>query len=90
MNLTGGIVLYTVLWFLVLFVLLPIRQKSQADVGEVTPGTQQSTPADPQIRKRFVITTIVATAIWAVVVWIIVTRAISLEDMDILYRLTHP
>ncbi|HRM75743.1 MAG TPA: DUF1467 family protein, partial [Paracoccus sp. (in: a-proteobacteria)] len=37
MNLTGGIVLYAVLWFLVLFVLLPFGQKSQADVGEVTP-----------------------------------------------------
>ncbi len=86
----SAFVLFATIWFLTLFVVLPIRLKTQGDVGEVTPGTQQSTPADPQIRKRFVITTIVATAIWAVVVWIIVTRAISLEDMDILYRLTHP
>ena len=86
----SAFVLFATIWFLTLFVVLPIRLKTQGDVGEVTPGTQQSTPADPQIRKRFVITTIVATAIWAVVVWIIVTRAISLEDMDILYRLTRP
>ena len=86
----SAFVLFATIWFLTLFVVLPIRLKTQGDVGEVTPGTQQSTPADPQIRKRFVITTIVATAIWAVVVWIIVSGAISLEDMDILYRLTHP
>ena len=42
MNLTGGIVLYAVLWFLVLFVLLPFGQQSQADAGEVTPGTPAS------------------------------------------------
>ena len=35
MSLTGGIVLYSVLWFLVLFVLLPFGQQSQADAGEV-------------------------------------------------------
>ena len=86
----SAFVLFATIWFLTLFVVLPIRLKTQGDVGEVTPGTQQSTPADPQIRKRFVITTIVATAIWAVVVWIIVSGAISLEDMDILYRLTRP
>ena len=39
MNLTGGIVLYAVLWFLTLFVLLPIGQVSQAEAGEVVPGT---------------------------------------------------
>ena len=33
MNLTGGIVLYAVLWFLTLFVLLPIGQVSQAEAG---------------------------------------------------------
>lgn len=86
----SAFVLFATIWFLTLFVVLPIRLKTQGDIGEVTPGTQQSTPADPQIRKRFVITTIVATAIWAVVVWIIVSGAISLEDMDILYRLTRP
>lgn len=42
MSLTGGIVLYSILWFLVLFVLLPIGQKSQADMGAVTPGTPQA------------------------------------------------
>ena len=44
MNLTGGIILYAVLWFLVLFVFLPFGQQSQAEVGIVTPGTPAGAP----------------------------------------------
>lgn len=85
----SAFVMYAMIWFLTLFVVLPIRLKTQGDVGEITPGTQQSTPADPQMGKRFAITTIAATVLWAIVVVIIVSGVITLEDMDILYRLTH-
>ena len=46
MNLTGGIVLFAVLWFLTLFIVVLIGQRSQQDAGEVVPGTPAGAPAD--------------------------------------------
>ena len=46
MNITGGIILYAVTWFMVFFCVLPVRFVSQADAGEVVPGTHRSAPAN--------------------------------------------
>ncbi|WP_312525906.1 DUF1467 family protein [Paracoccus sp. (in: a-proteobacteria)] len=81
MNLTGGIVLYASLWFLVLFVLLPIGQKSQADVGIVTPGTPAGAPHEPQLMRKAIWSTIITTILWAVIAWIIFGDIITRADI---------
>ncbi|WP_324457180.1 DUF1467 family protein [Pararhodobacter sp.] len=78
----SGFVLYAFLWFLTLLVVLPIRLKTQEDVGEVVPGTPRSAPADPQIGKRVIITTIAATVIYAIIVGIILSGVITVNEMD--------
>ncbi|MBU3030518.1 DUF1467 family protein [Paracoccus marinaquae] len=87
MNLTGGIILYAVLWFLTLFVVMPIGQRSQQDAGEVVPGTPAGAPADPPWRRKLVLTTLIAAAIWAVLAWIILGGIISRDDIADLDRL---
>lgn len=82
MNLTGGIILYAVLWFLVLFVVLPFGQKSQADVGEVTPGTPAGAPYEPKLKKKFIIATITAAVLWGLVAWIIFGEIITRADIE--------
>ena len=83
MNVVTGIVLYAIIWFMTLFVILPFRLKSQAEDGEIVPGTPGSAPADPALRKRFLITTLVAAVIWAIIAAIILTEAISISDFDL-------
>ena len=89
MNLTGGIVLYAVLWFLTLFVVLPIGQKSQAEAGEIVPGTPAGAPANLLLRRKLILTTLFATAVWGIIAWLIlggvVTRA-QLESFDLFFR----
>ncbi len=85
----SAFVLFAVIWFLTLFVVLPLRLKTQGETGDVVPGTPQSAPADPQIRKRMLITTAVSLVIWGAVVAIILSGVIGIEDMDILFRLTY-
>jgi predicted secreted protein len=82
MNLTGGMVLYVVIWFLAFFVVLPIRMRSQAEDGAVVPGTPASAPADPQIWKKVKITTLVTTVLWAIFAWIILSGVVTLKDID--------
>ena len=44
MSITGGLVLYATLWFLVMFLLLPIGHQSQEEAGQVVPGTPVGAP----------------------------------------------
>lgn len=83
MNIVTGIVLYAIIWFMTLFVILPFRVKSQSEEGDVIPGTPGSAPADPALRKRFLITTLIAAVIWACIAWIILTEAVSIADFDL-------
>jgi len=65
MTWTGAIVLFTIIWFMVFFCVLPLRFTSQAEAGEVVPGTPKSAPADFKVARKAKITTVVALVVWA-------------------------
>ena len=52
MSITSAIVLFAIVWFMVFFIALPIRLKTQGDVGEIVPGTQAGAPAEHQLKKK--------------------------------------
>ena len=78
--------LYVVIWWLVLFAMLPIGVRTQSDVGEVTPGTAESAPLAPRILPKMVATTVIASVIFAAIYVIIVHHLISLDDIPFLPR----
>jgi predicted secreted protein len=82
----SALVLYAVIWFLTLFVVLPLRLVTQGEAGAVVPGTPESAPAEAHMKRRLVITTGVATVIWVAVVAIILSGVITVADLDALYR----
>ena len=86
MPIFSAFVLFAFIWFLTLLAVLPLRMKTQGEAGSVTHGTPQSAPANPQIRGKMIVTTIIATCLWAVVVWVIVSGALTVESMDFVNR----
>lgn len=82
----SAIVLFAFLWFLTFLVVLPLRLQTQGEAGSVTPGTPQSAPANPQMRRRIIVTTIVATLLWALLVWVITSGLVTVDDVDVLNR----
>ncbi|WP_176084073.1 DUF1467 family protein [Martelella sp. HB161492] len=44
MSLFSAFAVYFIIWWLVLFAVLPFGLKTQAEVGEVVPGTVESAP----------------------------------------------
>ncbi|GAB4264401.1 MAG: hypothetical protein Kow0013_11610 [Pararhodobacter sp.] len=86
MPIFSGFVLFAFIWFLTLLVVLPIRLKSQADMGDVTPGTPESAPANPQFRLRLLITTGIAVVVFALVASVILSGVLTVEDIDIVNR----
>lgn len=87
MSITAAIVTFATTWFMVLFCVLPFRFQSQAEAGEVTPGTPASAPADPQIGRKARITTVIAAVVFAVIYAIVTSGWITIENMDVFHVL---
>lgn len=87
MTITAAIVLFSITWFMVFFVVLPLRFVSQGDVGEVVPGTPKSAPAGDIVVRKAKITTAVAVVIWAALCAIILSGWITIRDIDVMHRM---
>jgi predicted secreted protein len=83
MTITSGIVLFAVIWFLALFVVLPLRLTTQDEANDVTPGTPSSAPVDPKIPQKVKIATAAAVVLWSVIALVIVSGAVTMADIDI-------
>ncbi len=81
-----GLVLYAVIWSMTFLVAIPIRLQTQGEAGEVVPGTHRGSPQRHDLKKKALITTVVALAIWALAAWIILTGQITLSDIDLFTR----
>jgi len=84
MDLAEGIVLFIMIWWVTLFVMLPIGVRSQEEDGHVTPGTERAAPSRPNILKKALWTTGVSILVWLICYGIIVSGVISLQDLDFL------
>lgn len=88
MGVVSGLVLFAVVWFMVLFVVLPIRLETQGDVGERVEGTHAGSPASGfSMKNKFRLTTLWAVPIWAIIAGVIVFGDISVRDIDMFGRM---
>lgn len=83
MTITGALVLFAVIWFLGLFMALPVGEKSQSEDGEVVPGTPASAPVDAMLKKKVLWVTGITTVLWAILVGVIVSGVLTVEMFDI-------
>lgn len=90
MTITAAIVLFSVIWFMVFFIVLPLRMVSQAEAGEIVPGTPRSAPADVQIGRKARITTYWAVPVFCVIAVVIMSGKISVRDLDWFGRMDPP
>lgn len=67
MTIVGGLALYFVIWWTVLFAVLPFGVRSQAEAGEVTEGTEPGAPVLPGLRRKALITSLIAAVVFAIV-----------------------
>ncbi len=81
MSIVFLVAVYFVVWWVVLFAVLPFGVHTQAEAGSVVPGTPESAPAAFRLSRVLVITTIasgfVFAAFWLAVRW----RIIDLQGL---------
>ena len=78
MSITGSIVIYVIIWWIVFFSLLPIdvnRNKIQKIDGE-DPGS----PENPKILKKFIYTTIISSLLFLIIYYLVRYNYINLRN----------
>ncbi len=73
MSFTFGAAIYLIIWWLTLFAVLPFGLRTQAEDGDIVPGTHESAPSRPRIGRVFLVNTLVATIAFFIF-WLGVTQ----------------
>jgi len=68
MTFTTGLIVFAIVWWLVLFTVLPwgVRREERPE-----PGHEPGAPANPRIWLKAGITTLIAGVIWGLIYWAI-------------------
>jgi predicted secreted protein len=79
--------IYFIIWWVVLFAVLPWGVRSQAEEGDVVPGTDPGAPVMHGLKRKIVWTTVVTTVVFGAFYYSYVTRLVSLDDLAALLHL---
>lgn len=79
MGIGGSIVSFVMIWWLVLFGVLPLQPRSVADEPEKhARGSDRGAPVDPALKRKLKLTTMIAVPIWIVVfLFVTISRRIA-------------
>lgn len=69
MKWTLGLAVYFVIWWTILFAILPFGVQSQHETGEVARGTDPGAPTRPHLLRRAIATSLVAGVLWLGFYW---------------------
>ncbi len=87
MSLVFAVAIYLIIWWVVLFAMLPFGVRTTEEIGQKrAPGLADSAPHRPHLLAKMIATTIVSAIVFAGVYAIIVHRVITLEDIPFLPR----
>ena len=68
MTIFNSIVLFLIIWWLILFIFLPIDISKQK---KIELGNDPGAPENPKLKKKFVLTTALTTIIWLISIFIL-------------------
>ncbi len=81
MALTTAFAIYFIIWWVVLFAVLPWGVRSQEESGTVAPGTDPGAPSIPRLRSKLIWTTLISGVVFAVCYIVYRYRLIALDDL---------
>src|SRR5438552_9657550 len=81
MSLATSVAVYFIIWWVVLFAVLPWGVRSQHEQGEIAPGTDPGAPVLPRLTHKLLWTTIVAGAVFGCADLLYRYRVIRLDTL---------
>ena len=72
MGITGSIIVYVMIWWVVFFSILPIGIQSNKEIfKDSLEGSDPGAPKNPKIGKKFLITTIITSILFIMIYYIV-------------------
>jgi predicted secreted protein len=73
--------IFFLIWWVVLFAVLPWGVRSQHEDGDMTPGTDPGAPALPRLGRKLAWTTFIALVIYGICTIIYVNHLLTLQEL---------
>jgi len=81
MGITGSIIVYVLIWWIIFFSVLPVGiQSNKVKFKEKLEGIDLGAPNNPNISKKFLITTIVTSIIFIVIYYLVKFDLLNLRE----------
>jgi predicted secreted protein len=61
-----GTATYFIIWWVLLFAILPFGVQSQHELDDIVPGSEPGAPARPRLLLKLGVNTVIAAVFWAV------------------------
>ena len=72
MGITGSIIVFVLIWWIIFFSVLPVGiQSNKEEFKERIEGADPGAPKNPKIAKKFLITTIITSIIFIVIYYLV-------------------
>ena len=81
MGITGSIIVYVLIWWIIFFSVLPVGIQSNKEIfREKLEGIDPGAPKNPKIARKFLITTIITTIIFLVIYYLVEVNLLNLRE----------
>ena len=82
MGITGSIIVYVMIWWIIFFSILPVGIQSKKETfKEKIEGIDPGAPKNPKIAKKFLITTIITSIIFVVIYYLVKIDLLNLREL---------
>jgi predicted secreted protein len=82
MSVSSAIAIYFVLWWVVLFAVLPFGARRQPEQREEVAGADPGAPALPRMARNLIMTTLLSAAIFAAAAWAYQAGYLGIERLN--------
>ena len=81
MGITGSIIVYVLIWWIIFFSVLPVGiQSNKEKFNEKIEGIDPGAPLNPKIGKKFLITTLITSIIFIVIYYLVEFNLLNLRE----------
>ena len=81
MGITGSVIVYVLIWWIIFFSVLPVGiQSNKEKFKERIEGNDPGAPINPKIGKKFLITTIITSIIFIVIYYLVKFDLLNLRE----------
>lgn len=84
MSVLSAIAIYFIIWWVVLFAVLPFGIRSQAEDGDFALGTEPGAPVMANLGRKAAITTAISAVLFGIFFFVTVVLGYSFDDIPVL------